>query len=212
MKRKFVWLIVSGLLVAALLLASCGPAAVVEEEEEEEEEVVVEEEEEEEVVTGPQYGGWLSTMWGHEPTSFDPQDTDSASSTRYGSFYLDRLMIADWTLDNKYHGFASMEGPSIFMSNLAKSWERIDPLTIRFTLEEGVRWNAGKDHMRTLTGEREFTADDVVWHFGTYLPSLPRQAKQFAVLYTDSVTAVDKYTVDFKATEPLVLYINYMNM
>ena len=55
MKKKIVWMLVSGLMVLSLVMASCGPAeveAAVEAEVEVIEEVVEEEEEEEEEIRG----------------------------------------------------------------------------------------------------------------------------------------------------------------
>jgi len=124
MKKKIVWLVVSGWMVAALLVASCAPAVV---EEEEvvvpEEEVVVPEEEvvvpEEEVVpeegpemvkwTGtkvdgtvvekmlekPRYGGKHITARANQPSYFD--DTWALGFSNFaGNPVYETLMTRDW--------------------------------------------------------------------------------------------------------------------
>ncbi len=81
MKKKIVWMVVSGLMALSMVMAACGPAAV-EEKEEEKEVIVVEEEEavvveeEEEVVSPekPKYGGTLYLAMSGDIREFDPID------------------------------------------------------------------------------------------------------------------------------------------
>jgi len=80
MKKKIIWVVISGLMALSLVMASCGPAEEEAEVEVGEEEVEVgevevteeeEEEEVEEVTTGPQYGGTIKIATPFEPRRFD---------------------------------------------------------------------------------------------------------------------------------------------
>jgi peptide/nickel transport system substrate-binding protein len=71
---------------------------------------------------------------------------------------------------------------------LAKSWEQIDPLTMRFHLREGVKFSDGTD----------FTADDVVFTINFALDPQNAYAMAARINQIASAAAVDKYTVDIK--------------
>ena len=85
MKRKIIWMMVSGLMALSLVMAACSPAAPVETEvegekkvisggeEEKEEEEKKEEVAEEEVVEdmGPKYGGSLRLLQNGDITGWD---------------------------------------------------------------------------------------------------------------------------------------------
>ena len=85
---------------------------------------------------------------------------------------------------------------------LAKSWELTDPSTLTFHLRQGINWQ----NISPANG-REFTANDVVYHFhrmygggdGFSKPS-PYQIVDPVTQTMISVTATDKYTVVFKYT------------
>jgi peptide/nickel transport system substrate-binding protein len=71
---------------------------------------------------------------------------------------------------------------------LAKSWELIDPLTMRFHLREGVKFSDGV----------EFTADDVVYTLAYVFDPKNTYAQAARISQIASSTAVDKYTVEIK--------------
>lgn len=80
---------------------------------------------------------------------------------------------------------------------LAVSWEAVDDLTWIFHLREGVMFQDGNAVF--AEGEaRELTADDVVFSI--------QRAKEVAVYLVlseiESVTAIDRYTVEVKTTAP----------
>ena len=203
MNKKFVWLITSCLMVAALVLASCAPAVV----EEKKATVVTKEaekkaEEVEEVVekVGPQYGGIATAAipWGGGLTSFDWADNIGAT-TFIMSYTHDQLMKGDWYLDRDIcdyrFSYAWKANPATWWGSLAESWEWTDTTTLVLHLREGVHWQ----NKPPLNG-REFVADDVVKNFERLLaaPRLagdPRQAIK-------TVVANDKHTVTLTMHAP----------
>ncbi|MDE4306197.1 ABC transporter substrate-binding protein [Phaeobacter gallaeciensis] len=84
------------------------------------------------------------------------------------------------------------------MPGLAKSWEiSEDGLTYTFKLHEGVKWHDGED----------FTADDVVFSAGTFLPETHARLRA-SLAYVESVTAPDPLTVVFQLKEPFGPFIS----
>ena len=84
------------------------------------------------------------------------------------------------------------------MPGLAESWEISDDgLTYTFKLHEGVKWHDGED----------FTADDVVFSAGTFLPETHARLRA-SLAYVESVTALDDLTVEFKLKEPFGPFIS----
>ena len=71
---------------------------------------------------------------------------------------------------------------------LATRWEAIDPTTMRFHLRPGVKFSDGVD----------FTADDVVFTVGRVLDPKAAYGQAARINLIESVTAVDKLTVDIK--------------
>ncbi len=219
MKKKFVWLIVSCLMVLALVLASCGPAVTEEEEdivteEEEEEEGVVEEEEEEEVemvkltlekadgtiveklVEKPKYGGEYTFVRSTTILYFDDvkQYTHSAQTM---NLTHEELMQGDWSKGPAGTGEATwlyniFPSPSVQAGILATHWEMPDADTQIFHIRRGIRW-----HDKPPTNGRELTADDIVFSL-MRLWTTPTQFRYGAYPFERdlvSITATDKWTV-----------------
>ncbi len=217
MKKKTVWLLVSGLLVAALMLTSCGPAVTEEEEEEEvvteeEEEVAEEEEEEEEegpemvrdslgrLVEKPRYGGVFTMGLSVDIRYFDEiYGTGIQSSNHTQRFTHEELLTGDWTMGPVGSNEVTWRLPGYFVKEaqvgiLAESWEVPDPETLIFHLRQGIRW-----HDKPPVNGRELVADDVVfslkqlfdtpgrWIHDNYPPGEA----------PSSITATDKYTIVF---------------
>jgi peptide/nickel transport system substrate-binding protein len=84
-----------------------------------------------------------------------------------------------------------------FEPRLAKSWERVDDLTMRFKLRKGVKFHSGNS----------FTAKDVVWTIDRL-----KKSQDFKGLFEPftGAEAVDEYTVDIKTKEPYGLVLNMM--
>ena len=71
---------------------------------------------------------------------------------------------------------------------LATKWELIDPLTMRFTLRQGVKFTDGV----------EFTAEDVAFTIKYVLDPQTAYAQAARINQVATATVVDKYTVDIK--------------
>jgi len=201
MKRKAVWLLVTGLMVTALVLASCGPAAT---------------------TTPPttvpsttappttkpptaepQYGGTLTALQVHMGT--EPQTWEASdhiwSMEVFTSPYLENLLTGDL---EKYgprgtnqFAFTDVEyiPPEYLKGELAESWEMPNPKTTVYHLRKGVMWQ-NKPGVMTA---REFIADDVVFCLNRQLVSPKAGFYFFATPMT--ITARDKYTVVIELKE-----------
>jgi peptide/nickel transport system substrate-binding protein len=150
----------------------------------------------------PQYGGTLTISDTNMSYTFDPYNGGGG----VGYFWNDSLWFPDWTLDRTTFGFTDMWTPAEYWTgNIAETWEWADPQTLTVHLRHGVNWQD-----KAPVNGREFTADDVVFHFNRMLGTGngftspdPFTAPRFNTC--KSVTAVDKYTVVFHFINPTVL-------
>ena len=83
---------------------------------------------------------------------------------------------------------------------LAESWEWTDSSTIVWTLRKGVKF-----HDRPPLNGRELTADDVVFSFLRRLVPTFRYGHQLGPM--TGVTALDRYTVEMKFSEPFAPFM-----
>ncbi len=211
MKKRFVWLAVSLLMVLSLVIASCGQAVEEEEEEEEEGQVVIteeeqEEEEEEEVVQpsteGPVYGGTFTKAYGMDVTrGFDEVYGFHANPTTSIHLTNEELLTGDWSRGMAGTGEVAwdMGGNDIWEYKdgaIAESWDFSTPGVLVYHIRQGIHWalNPNSEASRLVNG-RELTADDVVFSLTmlrdnpvSYLHGLPG-------IPTAKVTAPDKWTV-----------------
>lgn len=148
----------------------------------------------------PVYGGKLNVASGAlMGMSFDLYNFAGAEI----DLWYETLFEPSWTVDRKTWSFTGMFYPDQYwQGNLAESWEVTDPTTITAHLRKGVHWQN-----KAPVNGREFTADDVVFHYdrmlGTgsgYLYGNPMYLGMAGNLA--KVTAVDKYTVAFKFKQP----------
>ena len=194
MKRKFVWLVVSCLMVLSLVLASCAPAAPPEEKPPAKEEVAAPGE--------PKYGGTLNMVLmyvlGFDEINHNPWYVPTR-------FTNEELFSGNWaqgpqgTNDNAW---TTTELPPMdqWAGMLATSWEMPDENTVVFLLRKGVHYalNPDSEASRLVNG-RELTADDVVfsiqrmWDSNTCYP-----VACYPLAKPLSITAPDKYTVVLK--------------
>ena len=116
-----------------------------------------------------------------DPVSLDPHVQLSAGMIQYAHMVFDPLIR--W---NQQGGF---EG------RLATKWERIDPLTVRFHLREGVKFHSGN----------LFTAKDVAWTLARL-----KKSQDFKALFEafDAPVIIDDYTIDIKTKKPYALLEN----
>jgi ABC-type transport system substrate-binding protein len=147
----------------------------------------------------PQYGDEITIRANKNIANFDPYFTEGLTSIFGG--WMERLFCDDWTVGREEWDFRIAWHPSKFQKGqLAESWDFPEPGTHVVHIRRGVHWQ----NIPPANG-REFTADDVVFHYnrlygmggGYNKPSPYRDAD---VRFQDliSVKAADRYTVVFK--------------
>ena len=228
MRRKIPWILLSILMVTTLVLASCQSASVEKETEGEtvtgqviekevpkskagDEVAVIKDEPSEATTTsGPQYGGIINLAVTAEPgQGADPFYYENFVS----SAAHEELAHGDWTKGgagtNEWH-FMGVYWPEEYhqVGMLAESWETPDNETLIFHLRKGIRWQD-----RPPVNGREFVADDIVYTFNRnwglgdgFTEKSPHFASEQYSTIT-SVTAIDKYTVEFKHSPPNVAFV-----
>jgi peptide/nickel transport system substrate-binding protein len=152
----------------------------------------------------PQYGGTLTIRIKSDPRTFDTYF--GRDGTGIDAWNYETLGMADWALDRQIYNFQVDDIlPQYKVGRLAENWEQPDLQTIIFHIRKGVRW-----WDKAPANGREFTAYDVEWFWRRQLglgsgftkPSSFIGATTWAMV--NSVTATDKYTVVFKAKEPTI--------
>ena len=114
---------------------------------------------------------------------------------------MEKLHVDDWTLDPEIYDYRMNLRPNQYVKgHLAESWEFADPSTYVVHLRKGIHWQ----NIPPASG-REFTADDVAFHFhrmyglgSGYTKPAPARASVAEFKQLISVTATDRYTVVFK--------------
>jgi peptide/nickel transport system substrate-binding protein len=145
----------------------------------------------------PQYGGEMVFRLNRKIVNFDPYY--GVHLTQIYTAWMERLHAVDWTLDPSVSIDSKGLRPTHGKGYLAETWEFTDPYTYVVHLRKGVRWQ----DVPPANG-REFTADDVVFHFqrmyglGSGMKPSPAQSNVAIAKELISVTATDKYTVVFK--------------
>ncbi|WP_246804201.1 ABC transporter substrate-binding protein [Desulfosarcina cetonica] len=117
---------------------------------------------------------------GCDPVSLDPHVQLSGGMLQYSHWVFDPLV--------RYAQDMSIE------PRLASRWERIDDLTMRFYLRQGVKFHSGNP----------FTAKDVKFTLQRL-----KQSVDFKGLFElfEGATVVDDYTVDIKTKKPYALLL-----
>lgn len=123
----------------------------------------------------------LRMAYDADPVSLDPHEQLSGGTLQLSHMIFDPLVR--W---NREHGIDA---------RLAKSWKRIDPLTVRFELHRGVKFHSGN----------ELTSADVKWTFDRL-----KVSPDFKGLFTifEELKVVDDYTFELVTTEPFPLVLN----
>ena len=150
----------------------------------------------------PQYGGEMVLRSDKNIVNFDPYY--EAFLTQIFWAWMESLAANDWTLDPAVIDYKILFRPNQYRKGfLAESWEFTNPSTFIVHLHKGIKWQ----NISPVNG-REFTADDVVYHYhrlfglGSGLVPSPWHATVPAYKNLISVTATDKYTVIFKWETP----------
>ena len=177
MKTKFVWLIVSLLLVVALVLASCGPAEKV-------------------VKKGEKYGGTLTVF---EPTgqSEDPPSPDIADGAWFPTMWLEPVQEKPFMGDFEKYGprgtdefsfqLQAFIPPEFLVGNIIESWT-ITPNKVTWNVRPGIMWHDREGVMKS----RELTAEDVAADL-IYFKAAPG-GKRFDGV-AGNIYTTDEYTV-----------------
>jgi peptide/nickel transport system substrate-binding protein len=198
MRKKFMWLGLSFLLVVVLvlssLISSCGTKATTA--------PVTTSTSSTPTVATPVTGGiftYYTENSNSDPPSWDDITTPGIASTdTWENPYAETLLKGDI---NKYgprgnntfsfqyaltSQFGQYYGPC-----LATSWEvTSNPLGVVYQLRHGVMWTGNTN---IGMAPREFTADDVVYHINRNMTASPLAGLYAS--YIQSVTATDRYTV-----------------
>ncbi|MCM2131374.1 ABC transporter substrate-binding protein [Larsenimonas rhizosphaerae] len=123
----------------------------------------------------------LRVAYDADPVTMDIHEQLSGGILQFSHMVFDPLLR--W---NKQLGFDP---------RLASSWERIDDLTMRFHLREGVTFHSGN----------KMTAKDVVWTFNRL-----KKSGDFKAIFEpfSEMKQVDDYTVDLISKAPYPLTLN----
>jgi peptide/nickel transport system substrate-binding protein len=162
----------------------------------------------------PQYGGEITIRANRNIQNFDPYFDESNLCSIQGA-WMERLACDDWTLDpSAWDTQLGWHPPQVKKGLLAESWEFTGPHTHVVHLRKGVHWQ----DIPPANG-REFTADDVVFHFkrlygptGDFSKPSPYHIGVNAFPDLISVTAADRYTAIFQfktANQASVLWTLY---
>ena len=153
------------------------------------------------VVSAPEYGGTITFAQTSEPASTDAVVTGGEAGWLVASV-LEKLTTADWGIDRDKHDFQLHLPPTNTRGQLAESWSQPDPLTYVIKVRQGVHW-----HDKAPMNGRELTAQDIEYNFHRYLgmgsgfTESSEHEVQFKGVQLESITATDKWTVEFKLKE-----------
>jgi peptide/nickel transport system substrate-binding protein len=151
----------------------------------------------------PQYGDEMVIRVERDIVNFDPYFTEGLTGI-YGA-WLERLVCDDWTQDPAEWDYRIAWHPMKYQrGNLAESWEFPDPTTHVVHIRKGVHY----PNVPPSNG-REFTSDDVLFHYhriyglgGGFTKPSPYRDTDIRFKDLISMTAPDKYTVIFKFKTP----------
>ena len=151
----------------------------------------------------PQYGGTATLRLAADIVNFDPIYAETLVTIE--SAWMEELHANDWTTDPAVYDYKATYRPSDYVKAfLGTSWEFTDANTYVVHLRQGIHWQ----DISPVNG-REFTADDVVYHYGRlhgggagFTKPSTYWATVAAWLDLTSITATDKYTVVFKWKTP----------
>ncbi len=155
----------------------------------------------------PRYGGEMVIRSTRNIVNFDPYN--GAHLTQIYAAWLERLCAEDWTVDPAVFNYKTMAPEHFLKGHLAEKWEFTDPYIFVVHLRKGIHWQ----NIPPVNG-REFTADDVAFHYHRLLglgsgftKPAPYHATVASFRELISVTAVDRYTVVFKWKIPNPAFI-----
>ena len=151
----------------------------------------------------PQYGSTMTLRISRDIVNWDPGVTEIGTQLYTG--WLEQLFTTDWTLDPKVQPYQmSFWDNSFAKGQLVTSWEFTDPGTFVIHVRKGIHWQ----NIPPANG-REFTADDIAYHFHRMIgggDGFTKPASYWGTVAVwqslSSVTATDKNTIVMKWNTP----------
>jgi peptide/nickel transport system substrate-binding protein len=218
--KKFVWIIISCLMVLSLVLASCGEkttGGTTTTDEGNDKVVITEtttggttEEEEEEVVGSnvPQYGGTIVISTATNWQDFDEVIGSPITFNHPMRFTSQEVWIGDWSKGpagtNDTRAWSRVMLYKV--GDLAESWEfdEWDVGKLVFHIRQGVHWALDPDSEASrLVNGREVTAEDVAFSFNQVCKTPSAYIyKAYPYLREAEITATDKHTFVVEAAPP----------
>ena len=154
------------------------------------------------MVVAPQYGGTITYSRESSCEGTDIWITRCGNVT--AGIVVEKLGIADWATPRDKYDFHRLQAPAYTIGSLAESWSQPDPLTYIVKVRQGVPW-----HDKPPMNGRELTAQDVEYNFHRILglgsgftePAEIVSFDKWSGVNVESITATDKWTVEFKLKE-----------
>ena len=151
----------------------------------------------------PQYGGTMTLQISKNILYFDPYQGEALPQVYTG--WMEQIFAPQWTMDPKVQNYRlSFWSNAQAGGQLVENWEFTTPGIFVLHVRKGVIWQN-----ITPANGREFTADDIVFHFnrmlglgGGFTKPAPYWGAVAAYQQLASVTATDKYTVVMKWNTP----------
>lgn len=141
---------------------------------------------------GPKSGGTLRHLMWSDVASWDPYGDYTSHTHRHLNLMYGRLMT--YRYGDPLCQLFPLE------PDLAESWKWLNDITLEVKLRQGIRFQS-----QPPVNGRELVAEDVVYSFEDLYARQPF-VKPAADL-TESITALDKYTIRFKLKDPMVEYL-----
>ncbi len=192
MSKKFLYFLLTGLMMVSLVIASCGKEETETEKPGEGETTVYADRLE------PKYGGIHNRV---RTSDWNTWDYAAKSDMFCASMVCEELLGGDWkkgpagTQENDwtlgYGGFIDE-----LTGRLAESWEMPDEDTFIYHIRQGIHW-----WDKAPANGRELTADDIVWNLDRHFSSpLAYNYNAYATLGKAPIStrAIDRYTVEVK--------------
>jgi len=148
----------------------------------------------------PKYGGTLNVATvstGVTTLTWDLADWQASLQTRDTGQFYEQLFSIDFSKAKSHGGpypftITGWQPTDSMRGELAESWSWTDPLTLVVNLRKGIKFPAKQGVM----AEREFVADDVLYHFNR-LNTSPKRTQGYYD-HIDKLEVKDKYTLVFK--------------
>lgn len=147
---------------------------------------------------GPPRRGGILRVRGYDPVHFDPHLTLNFKTHTTLSFVYSTLVR---------HKVGAGIAPGTFTvePHLAERWEILDETSYVFHLRRGITWH----HKPPLNG-RELVAEDVQFTFSRFLATQENPYRDVLESVVERVTAMDRYTVQFRLKEPYVWVLDIL--